>query len=128
MLAISFESYNADPDMSFRSRTKDDGSTCYKYVLLHTDEILYIIDNPNEIMIKETGQKFKFKSSSIGHRNHYLSNKMTQVALDDGNACWIFSSSQCFQNEIKKDELNLAKNNQLLPSRAKYVSKTGYIT
>ena len=126
MLAMNFESCKADPDVWFRPGTKDDGSEYYQYVLLYTDDILYIGEKPRDFMLNEIGEKFTLKAPSIGPPKQYLGNKMTQVTLDNGAVCWSFSSSQYIQNAVKNVELHLAKKNQSLPARAKSPWTTGY--
>ena len=124
---MNFDSCKADPDVWFRPGTKDDGSEYYQYLILYTDDILYIGEKPQDFMLNEIGEKFTFKAPSIGPPKQYLGNKMTQVTLDNGAVCWSFSSSQYIQNAVKNIELHLAKKNQSLPARAKSTWITGYI-
>ena len=39
---IGFTSYQGDPDVWMRECTKDDGSDCWEYFLLYTDDCLVI--------------------------------------------------------------------------------------
>ena len=69
---MNFESCKADPDVWFRPGTKDDGSEYYQYVLLYTDNIVCIMENPEEFMLNETWERFKLKKLSIGPPTQYL--------------------------------------------------------
>ena len=118
MLSMNFESCKADPDVWYRPGTKDDGSEYYQYVLLYTDDILCIMENPKDFMVHEIGEKFKLKAPSIGPPTQYLGNKVTQVTLENGAVCWSFSSSQYVHKAVKNVELHLAKTNKSLPPKA----------
>ena len=83
MKDMNFESCKTDPDLWYRLGTKDDDSTFYKYVLLYTDDILCIMENPENFMRNEIGSRFKLKEHSIGPPSQYLGNKVTQVTLQN---------------------------------------------
>jgi hypothetical protein len=50
-----FESCPADPDVWMRSAIKSDGTKVYEYVLLYTDDALYIGVEAESILRKEIG-------------------------------------------------------------------------
>ena len=126
MLSIQFESCKADPDVWIRPGTKADGSEYYQYVLLYTDDILCIMENPEKFLMDEFGHYFTLKSNSIGPPSQYLGNKVTQVTLENGTTCWSFSSSQYIQNAVKNVEEHLMKKGQKLPSSTKSPWSSGY--
>ena len=66
MLDTNFEPFKADPDVWFRPGTKSDGTTYYQYILLHADEIMCIMEDPEVFLLNEFGQRFKLKENSIG--------------------------------------------------------------
>ena len=45
MIHLEFEHSLADPDVWMRPAKKSDGSSCYEYILLYTDDVLIISDN-----------------------------------------------------------------------------------
>ena len=47
---IGFESWKYEPDIWFRSAIQDDGTDYYQYVLLYTDSILEIMQNPEDFI------------------------------------------------------------------------------
>ena len=101
MESLDFESCEADPDVWFRPSTKADGTTYYQHVLLHADDLLVIMENPEAFLKDEIGAMFATKPKSIGPPTQYLGNKVSQVELDSGVKCWSFSSSQCAQAAVK---------------------------
>ena len=84
MLSMKFESCKADPDVWFRPGTKDDGTEYMQYVLLYTDDILCIMENPKKFLLEEFEQCFKLKQKSIGPPTQYLGNKVSNITLEDG--------------------------------------------
>ncbi len=121
MEEMGFESCKADTDVWFRSATKANGTDYYQYVLLYTDDILAIMEEPERFLREELGRRFTLKDEkSIEPPTQYLGNKVSQVTLENGVTCWSFSSSQYVQNAIKNVEDYLAKHSQdPLPKRTK---------
>ena len=109
MESLDFESCKADPDVWFRPSTKADGTTYYQYVLLYTDDLLVIMENPESFLRDEIGEIFTVKPKSIGPPTQYLGNKVSKVELDSGVKCWSFSSSQYVQNAVKNVEEYLVR-------------------
>ena len=126
MLSMDFESCKADPDVWYRPGTKDDGIEYMQYVLLYTDDILCVMENPEQFLIEEFSQCFKLKETSIGPPTQYLGNKVSQVTLSNGTTCWSISSSQYIQAAVKNVEDHLAKKGEKLPPKAKSPWSTGY--
>jgi Reverse transcriptase (RNA-dependent DNA polymerase). len=119
MTHMNFKPCTADPDVWIRPGVKADGLTYWQYVLLYTDDILAIMEEPEKFIREELGHYFKVKENSIGPPTQYLGNKVSQVTMENGVKCWSFSSSQYVQNAIKNVEDYLAKSDSKLPARAK---------
>ena len=81
---MGFESCKADPDILFRSDIKDDGTDYYQYVLLYTDDILAIMQKPEDFIRHDLGKRFVVKPKYIGPPTQYLGNKVSYVTLDNG--------------------------------------------
>jgi hypothetical protein len=126
MTEMGFEPCKADPDLWLRPGTKPDGSDYWQYVLLYTDDILAIMEDPEHSIRTELGQQFTIKEKSIGKPSQYLGNKVTEVTLENGTKCWSFSSSQYVQNAVKNVEDYLRKNNDQLPNRVRSPWSSGY--
>ena len=93
MTEMGLQSCKADPDVWLRPVTKSDGTTYYQYVLLYTDDILAIMDEPEKFLREELGNYFTLKEKSIEPPFQYLGNKVSKVTLENGKECWSFSSS-----------------------------------
>ena len=104
MTKLGFQSCKADPDVWFRPSIKSNGTDYYQYVLIYTDDILAIMEEPERFLCDELGNVFTLKEKSIGPPTQYLGNKVSQVTLENGTKCWIFSSSQYVQRAVKNVE------------------------
>ena len=126
MLDMNFQSCKADPDVWFRPGIKDDGTEYNQYILLYTDDILCVMEDPKQFLLDEFSQRFKLKEKSIGPPTQYLGNKVSQVTLDNGTSCWSISSSQYIQAAVENVEKHLAKKGEKLPPNSKSPWATGY--
>lgn len=126
MEEMNFESCKADPDVWIRPGTRDDGTEYYQMVLLYTDDILAIMDDPEPFIRDELGKRFTIKEKSIGPPSQYLGNKVSQVTLESGAECWSFSSSQYIQNAVANVEEYLLKQGENILPRVKSPWPSGY--
>ena len=110
MKSLDFLSCKADPDVWMRAAEKSDGTTYYEYVLLYTDDMLVVSEDPESFIRKEIGEIFTVKEKSIGPPSQYLGNKVLKVELDNVVKCWGFSSSQYVQNAVSNVEDCLERN------------------
>lgn len=126
---LHFVSCPADPDVWMRPALKSDGSSCYEYILLYTDDALAISENAEGILRREIGKYFELKEDSIGSPKLYLGGKVRRVQLDNGVFAWSFSSSQYVQAAVKNVEEYLAKPENCkwkIPSKAETPTQTTY--
>ena len=114
MEEMGFQSCKADPDVWLRPSVKANGVEYYQYVLLYTDDILAIMEEPERFLREELGKRFTLKEKSIGPPEQYLGNKVSKVTLANGKECWSFSSSQYVQAAVKNVE-DYRSNNGLDP-------------
>jgi hypothetical protein len=126
MTTMNFKACTADPDVWMRAGTKSDGTTYWQYVLLYTDDILAIMEEPELFIRQELGSRFTIKPKSIGPPSQYLGNKVSEVTLENGTKCWSFSSSQYVQNAVSNVETYLKSRNKKLPLRSKSPWTTNY--
>ena len=61
MTKLEFQSCKADPDVWFRPSTKSDGTDYYQYVLIYTNDILEIMEEPERFLRDELGDVFTLK-------------------------------------------------------------------
>ena len=126
MSEMKFFPCKADPDVWLRDAVKADGTKYWQYVLLYTDDILAIMEEPEKFLREEMNNYFTLKEKSIGPPTQYLGNKVSQVDLDNGTKCWSFSSSQYVQNAVGNVEDYLAKKGEKLSPRAKSPWSSNY--
>jgi hypothetical protein len=129
MRHLDFSSCPADPDVWLRPSMKADGSTCYDYVLLYTDDALVISEGAEDILRREVGKYFELKEESIGPPKIYLGGKVRRVQLENGVYAWSFSSSQYVQAAVRNVEEYLSKPENAqwkMPSRADTPMQTSY--
>ena len=119
MEEMGFESCKADADLWLRPAARDDGTEYWQYVLLYTDDILAIMEEPERFIRRELGMRFTIKEKSIGPPTQYLGNKVSQVTLSNGAQCWAFSSSQYIQNAVSNVEDYLLKQGEKTLPRTK---------
>ena len=117
MHELGFESCKVDPDVWIRLSIKADGTDYYQYVLLYTDDILAIMEEPWRFIVNELSSCFVVKEKSIWKPTQYLGNKVTEVDLENGRKAWSFSSSQYVQSQVNNVKAKLKKEGGTLPAR-----------
>ena len=64
MRHLEFDRSLADPDIWMRPAKKSNGSSCYEYILLYTDDVLVISANAESVLWNVIGRYFDLKESS----------------------------------------------------------------
>lgn len=126
---LGFKSCPADPDVWMRPAIKADGSACYDFILLYTDDTLVVSENAEVILRTELGRYFELKEESIGPPKIYLGGHVRKVQLENGVEAWAFSSSQYCQAAVKNVENWLSKEENsrwTLPKKAETPLTTTY--
>ena len=123
---MGFESWKYDPDVWFHSYIKDDGTKYYQDVLLYTDDILDIMQNPEDFIRHEIGKIFVVNPNSIGPPTHYLENKVSYITLENVQNSWRFRSSQYVKDAVKNFIGTLAQYWRTLTKRGKYPWNSNY--
>jgi hypothetical protein len=126
MRHLNFTSSLADPDVWMRPAKKANGSECYEYVLIYTDDVLVISENGEHVLRSGIGKYFELKEESIGPPKLYLGGHMRRVELENGAKAWAFSSSQYVQAAVKNVETYLEKTGGKLPRKAETPTQTSY--
>ena len=62
---LNFKSCIADPDVSHRPATKEDGSEYYEYVLTYVDDLIAVSQNAKKVL-QDISQDIKLKNDKIG--------------------------------------------------------------
>ena len=74
----------ADNDVWLKQDMRSDGSSYYTYILVYTDGILIVSDNPTQYMA-QLKANYYVKESSIGPPNIYLGSRVKLVKDRSGN-------------------------------------------
>ena len=99
---IGFRECLADPDVWFRPATKQGGGEYYEYVLVYTDDILAVSEDPKSIL-NALDQHYLLKPSSIGPPKTYLGAEIGLHALDDDptRKRWYMSSDKYIKDAVR---------------------------
>ena len=82
---VGFKSCKADPNVWMRPATKMDGTRYWAYVLvLYVDDLLVIMEDPEDFVRDEIGRCFIIKEKFIGKPDKYLGKKLSKVTLENG--------------------------------------------
>ena len=76
-----------------RPAIKSDGSSYYEYILLYTDNILYINKNSRKVLKTKIGKYFKLKKI-IDPPKIYLGDNISKIILENQKIVWFFSLSK----------------------------------
>ena len=79
MLHLKFKPCLADSDVWMRPIKKTDGSPCYEYVLLYTDDEMVISENGEKVLREGIGKYFELKEFYIRPPKQYLGDHMRKV-------------------------------------------------
>ena len=115
---LGFKSCPADPDVWMRPAIKADGSQCWEYVLLYTDDVLVISEQGEHILRQEIGKYFVLKPESIGPPKIYLGGQLRLVTLENGAKAWAVSSSKYTQAAVKNVEQYLTQRGEKMSTKA----------
>ena len=121
---IGFKSSIADPDVWLRPASAPDGTEYYSYVLAYVDDILAIDHNPDAIM-KQIGERFKFKNDAVMEPESYLGAKLQKRKLDNTDM-WTMSSVSYTDAALKNVMEQLKGTRWKLPRNATTPMPTDY--
>jgi hypothetical protein len=112
--SLGYTSCLADPDVWFRSATKECGFEYYEYVLVYVDDLLVLSHHP-ELTMKALESFYRLKDG-FAEPNRYLGAEVKKwyFPTDNSKAYWALSSSQYVQEAIKNVENYLATQNKTL--------------
>ena len=118
---MGYESSLADPDVWYKAQTKQNGETYYSYILVYTDNLLCVHENPTDIL-NILKKKCPMKLDSISPPKIYLGANIQKVeSKSEGVSCWVMSSERYVRkavrnvkDQMKKDGLPLTKSSLTL--------------
>ena len=110
MQHLHFKSCPGDPDVWIWPAQKGDGSPCYHYVLLYTDDTLVISENAESILRDELRCYFQLKVGVHWSSTNLSWRHVQKVTLENGMSTWSFSTTQYMQAAIKNVEAYISNN------------------
>ena len=98
---LEFTATLADPDVWYKPTVRSDGTKYYMYILVYTDDILAIAEDPQAIMDK-LDQHFLLKKGSVGPPTTYLGATISTYRLPDDPTKdrWSISSDKYVKEAI----------------------------
>ena len=81
---LSFKSCKANPDIWIQEGIKSDGAKYWEYVLLYTNDYLYVRNDSKRVLRNKIGKYFILKDLSNGPPGKFLRGKVRKVHLDNG--------------------------------------------
>ena len=97
---MEFKSSLADNDVWLKQDMRSNGSSYYTYILVYTDDILIVSNNPTKYMA-QLKANYYIKESSIGPPNIYLASRVKLVKDRSGNRAYATSSDGYIKEAIK---------------------------
>ena len=97
---IGFESSLADPDVWLEAETSQEDKAYYAYILVYSDDILNIHEDPRRYM-EMLKKEYKIKPDSIKEPSRYLGADINKVYYDDGSYSWTMSSENYVKEAVK---------------------------
>lgn len=104
---MGYESSLADPDVWYKAQTKQNGETYYSYILVYTDNLLCVHENPTDIL-NILKKKCPMKLDSISPPKIYLGANIQKVeSKSEGVSCWGMSSERYVKKAVRnvKDQM-----------------------
>jgi hypothetical protein len=110
-----------------RPAVKKNGFEYYEMILVHTDDLLCLSENPS-LILNNLNQHYLLKKESIGKPSSYLGAVVGQYNLehDPSNPKWYMSSEKYVKEAVRNVREWLRERNQEMKLRASSVLPTGY--
>jgi Reverse transcriptase (RNA-dependent DNA polymerase) len=125
--SLEFSHCLADNDVWMRPATKMDGTEYYQYILVHTDDILVVAEDPLAI-INLLDQHYVLKPGSIGIPTQYLGAEVGHYHLPDRpeRPVWYMGSEKYIKEAIRNVKQWLSERDRILKGKAPSVLPSGY--
>ena len=108
---LGFQMCRADNDVWFKRGTNSAGMDCYHYIMVYSDDLLVIADDPKEYL-RQLEQHFVLKPDSVKPPDQYLGAQIGKYQLEDGSWAWYASSDTYVQTAIANVERWMTKDGQ----------------
>lgn len=124
---LQFEHCYADNDVWLRPATKSNGFKYYEMILVHTDDILCVSEDPKAILTK-LDQHYLLKKDSIGKPETYFGAQVGHYSLPDdpSRPRWYMSSEKYVKEAVRNVKGWLEERGKCLKIKAPSVLPSGY--
>jgi hypothetical protein len=124
--SMGFKPCKADNDVYMMKSTKADGTPYYIYVLVFTDDILVVVEQPHDVLMT-LDQHFLLKPDSIGEPKMYLGANISKYKIPGTDEVyWAMGSEHYVKNSVKNVESFLAPFDKKLKTRAPTILPSNY--
>jgi hypothetical protein len=111
--SMDFKPPYADPDVWYKSATKENGFEYYEYILVDVDDILVLSAAPLPIM-ETIRQAYRLKEDPSAPKN-YLGAKIKEWSIpNETRKVWSTNCMQYIKEAVKNVESELSKSNYTL--------------
>ena len=115
----------ADNDVWMRPAVNAKGEQVYEYVLVYSDDLLFIANDPYSIAC-QIDQHCKLKDGSVKIPDQYLGANIGKMDLPNGQTSWYMSSEAYCKAALFNVEQWLEKRKEKLPTRTACVFPSGW--
>jgi hypothetical protein len=123
---MGFTACLADNDVWMRPATKANGNEYYQLVLIHTNDILAVAEDP-KLILNELDQRYVLNPGSIGPPKTYLGTEVGHYTLPDQpeKSRWYMSSDKYVKEAVRNVKEWLSERNRTMKSKAPSVLPSG---
>ena len=115
---MGFEACKADRDVWMRAATKADGTEYYEYILVYTDDLLAISENPRKLL-ETIGEAYPLKKGSIVKPTILVGATIEEFSIPgEPRPCWAMGSQQYLKEAIRNVEKWLSERDSQLKTKA----------
>lgn len=127
LVELGFKSCIADYDVWMRPCVKSNGDPFYEYLLVYTDDLLCISNNPREIL-NNLDQHYLLKPDSICIPTQYLGAQIGKYVLEDepDRPRWYMSSEKYVKEAVRNVKEWMKAKKEIFKTRAPSVLPSGY--
>ena len=124
--SMGFEPCKADNDVYMKKATTSQGKAYWIYVLIFTDDILVVAEDPRSILM-QLDQHLMLKPSSIGEPTMYLGANIGKYKFPgDDKEYWYMGSEHYVRESVKNVERYLEQYDKQLKSKAPTILPSNY--
>ena len=124
---MGFKMCRADNDVWMRKGKNSKGLDVWEYILVYSDDLLCVANNPKSILLQIHGH-YKLKDGSLKRPDRYLGADISEYTLPDGTVAWCSSPDSYVKSAVDnvKRWLTAKDKDARLKSKVSCVLPSGY--